>query len=190
MIWGIATMTGFWVTLQQWPTLIAGFLIVIAVAIAYVGALITASRQAAAVRLVTDQQVATTRRATDQLVMAIRRATDQQVAAVRRATAEQVALLQVEREQIEERQAIEWKVEIKEGRIEIAAVTRDSASSAGQPETASPIARLVVESEPFPHEELVDAALPDDRMRTVFEELASLSKRTTRAQKRLVAWLP
>ncbi len=76
-IWGITTMTGLWAEFQQWQTLIAGFLIVVAIAIAYVGALVSASRQAAAVRLVTDQQVATTRRATDQLVMAIRRATDQ-----------------------------------------------------------------------------------------------------------------
>jgi len=167
-------MTGFWVALQQWPTLIAGFLIVVAVAIAYVGALVTASRQAAAVRLVTDQQVATTRRATDQLVMAIRRATDQHVAAVRRATAEQVASLQVEKDQIEKRQAIEWKVQIREGRIEIAAVTRDGASPAGQRETASPIARIVVDSEPFPRRELVETALLDDRMRAVCEELASI----------------
>jgi hypothetical protein len=173
-IWGTTTMTGLWAEFQQWQTLIAGFLIVVAVAIAYVGALVSASRQAHAVRLVTDQQVATTRRATDQLVMAIRRATDQQVAAVRRATSEQVASLQVEREQIEERQPVEWKVQIREGRIEIAAVTRDSASPAGQREAASPIARLVVESEPFPHKAPVEAALPDDRMRIVFEELASL----------------
>lgn len=165
-------MTGLWADFQQWQTLIAGFLIVVGVAIAYVAALVSASRQAAAVRLVTDQQVATTRRVTDQLVMAIRRATDQQVAAVRRATSEQVAALQVKREQ--EAQPVEWKVQIREGRIEIAAVSRDSASPAGQQDAASPIARLVVESEPFPHRSPLEAALPDDRMRTVFEELASL----------------
>jgi hypothetical protein len=105
-------------------------------------------------------------------VTAIRRATDQQVAAVRRATSEQVASLQVEREQV--RQPIEWKVQIREGRIEIAAVSRDSASPTGQRDAASPIARLVVESEPSPRRAPVEAALPDDRMRIVFEELASL----------------
>jgi hypothetical protein len=167
-------MTGFWIALEQWPTLIAGFLIVVAVAIAYIGALVTASRQAFAVRLVTDQQVAATRRATDQLVMAIRRATDRQVAAVRRATSEQVASLQVEKAQIEERQPVEWNVQIRDGRIEIAAVTRDSASPVGQREADLPIARLVVDSEPFPHRKAVDAAMLDDRMRAVFEELASI----------------
>jgi len=136
--------------------------------------LVAASRQAAAVRLVTDRQVAATRRATDQQVAAIRRATEQQVAAVRRATGEQVASLQVERKQIEDRQPVEWNVQIREGRIEIAAVTRGGVSPDGRREAASPIARLVVESEPSPHRERAEMALLDDRMRAVFEELASL----------------
>ena len=148
-------------------------LIVVAAAIAYVGVLAAASRQVTAVRLATDQQVSSTRRGTDHLVSAIRRATDQQVAAVRRATGEQVASLQAEREQTE-RQPVEWNVQIREGRIEIAAVTRGNVSPAGQREAPSPIARLVVESEPSPHQERAEMALLDDRMRAVFEELASL----------------
>jgi hypothetical protein len=167
-------MIGLWAALEQWQALIAALLIVVAVAVAYAGMLVAASRQATAVRLATDYQVASTRRATDQLVTAIRRATDQQVAAVRRATGEQVASLQVEKEQIEERQAVEWNVQIREGRIEIAAVTRSNASPAGQLETPSPIARLVVESEPSPHQERAEMALLDGRMRAVFEELATL----------------
>jgi hypothetical protein len=167
-------MTGLWAALEHWQTLIAALLIVVAGAVAYTGMLVAASRQAAAVRLATDHQVSSTRRATEQLVTAIRRATDQQVTAVRRATGEQVASLQVEKEQIEERQAVEWNVQIREGRIEIAAVTRGNASPVGQLEAASPIARLVVESEPSPHQERAEMALLDGRMRAVFEELATL----------------
>jgi hypothetical protein len=168
-------MTDLWVVLQQWQSFIAGFLVFVAGGITCAGALIAANRQAAALRLATDQQIAATRRAAEQQVAAVRRATDQQVAAVRRATDEQVASLQLERRHIDERQhdVIECNVQIKGKRIEIAAIRRDAASSDGQREVALPIARLVVDSDPFPQREREEMALLDDRMRALFSEFAS-----------------
>jgi hypothetical protein len=168
-------MTGLCAVLQQWQTFIAGVLVLVVGAVTYVGALVAASRQAASVRLATDHQVIATRRAAEQHVAAVRRATDQQVAAIRRATDEQVASIQGEKRQIEERQPIEWNVQIRDNRIEIAAVTRHAASADRQRDAAAlPIARLVVESDPFPHREREEMALLDARMRTVLEELGGV----------------
>ena len=173
-VWGITAMTGLLAVLQQWQPLIVGLLVLVTGGVTYAGALVAASRRAAAVRLATDQQVAAMRRAAEQQVAAVRRATDQHIAMVRRATDEQVASLQAERRQLDERHSVEWDVQIKGKRIEIAAVTRDSAAPLGQEVSVLPIAQLAIESSPLGRGEREEMALLDDRMRAVFEELTSV----------------
>jgi hypothetical protein len=172
-VWGITTMTGLWAALQQWQPLIAGLLVLVAGCVTYAGALVAANRRAFAVRLDTDRQVAAMRRAAEQQVAAVRRATDQQVAVVRRTTDQQVASLQAERRQLGER-SVEWDVQIKGKRIEIAAVTRDAAPSHGQEAPVLPIAQLAIESSPLGRGEREEMTLLDDRMRAVFEELGGV----------------
>jgi hypothetical protein len=174
IVWGITTMTGLWAVLQQWQPLIAGLLVLVTGGVTYAGALVAANRRAAAVRLATDQQVAAMRRAAEQQVAAVRRATDQYVAMVRRATDEQVASLQAERRQLDKRHPVEWDVQIKGKRIEIAAVTRDTVSPHGQEASVLPIAQLAIENSPLGRGERKELALLDDRMRAVFEELAGV----------------
>jgi hypothetical protein len=167
-------MTDLWAVLQQWQSLIAGLLVLVTGVVTYAGALVAANRRAVAVRLDTDRHVAAMRRAAEQQVAAVRRATDQQVAVVRRTTDEQVASLQAERRQLDERRSVEWDVQIKGKRIEIAAVTRDAAAPHGQKAPGLPIAQLAIESSPVGRGEREEIALLDDRMRAVFEELGGV----------------
>jgi gas vesicle protein len=153
---------------DHWQTLITGGVSLVVGIIAFVVALITATRQVNAARQATKEQVD-----------AVQRAADQQVAAVQ----SQIEDLRDERQETDRRRlsVIEWAVRAEGRRLGRAASARLDAMPgtpegrlpAGPHPSRLPPEKLVIESSPLLRGELEGMALLDDPTRAGLELLAS-----------------